>query len=67
MGRQHLPLGLGSVIARRLTAAFCAASVPFLQACGAGWHRTDIVTPESPVSRSKCGKGRPRSSGTPFR
>ncbi|HEY6785563.1 MAG TPA: hypothetical protein VI159_11460 [Gemmatimonadales bacterium] len=43
---------------RRLTAAFCAASVPFLQACGAGWHRTDIVTPESPRQQVEVWQGK---------
>lgn len=57
MGRQGLPLGLGSVIARRLMAAICATSVPFLQACGAGWHRTDIVTPESPRQQVEVWQG----------
>lgn len=58
MGRQHLPLGVRSVTTRRLTAAFCAASVPFLQACGAGWHRTDIVTPESPRQQVEVWQGK---------
>lgn len=57
MGRQHLPLGVGSVTARWLTAALCAASVPFLQACGAGWHRTDLVTPESPRQQLEVWQG----------
>ena len=58
MGRQGLSLGAGSVTARRLTAALCAASVPFLQACGAGWHRTDIVTPESPRQQVEVWQGK---------
>lgn len=57
MGRQSRPLGPGPVTARRVMAAICATSVPFLQACGAGWHRTDIVTPESPRQQVEVWQG----------
>lgn len=57
MGWPRLSVDARSVTARRMTAALCAASVPFLQACGAGWRRTDIVTPESPRQQVEVWQG----------
>lgn len=34
-------------MARRATAAVAGLSMLFLQGCTAGWHRTDLLTPDS--------------------
>jgi len=42
---------------RRMTWAMPTLPALLLQACGAGWHRTDIVTPESPRQQVEIWQG----------
>ena len=45
------------MIARRIVSAVSGGFVLLLQACGAGWHRTDLVTPDSPRQQVEVWRG----------
>ena len=53
MGRPCVRLGARAVISRRLTAGVAGLGMLFLQGCGAGWHRTDLLTPDSVGPRAQ--------------